>query len=255
MNRPWIESLWPLPTADALSDEEIADIYAYPNPLSTKACWIRANFVESLDGASALGGRSEPLSSPADKRVFRLLRALADVILVGAGTVRAEGYGWTQLDVAEYSALRHSQKPVPPIAVVTRFGDLDPAADLFSHNTVSPIVFTSKSAPQERLKAIEAVGAEIVLTGDRDVPLPRVFEELARRGLPRVLCEGGPQLFTSLLAENAVDELCLTLAPTLAGGSAPRISCGSTLPTVPVAMRLASVLFSYDSLLLRYLRR
>lgn len=251
----WMESLWPSPSVDALSDDEIADIYAYPNTPSAKDCWVRANLVTSLDGAATLDGRSGPLSSPADKRVFRLLRALADVILVGAGTVRTEGYGSTHLDVAEHSFLRHSQNPVPPIAVVTRFGDLDPAADLFSRNTVSPIVMTSEAAPQERLAALEAVGAEIVLTGDRTVSLPHVFEELARRGLRRVLCEGGPQLFASLLAEKAVDELCLTLAPTLVGGSAPRISCGRTSPTVPVSMRLASVLFSYDCLLLRYLRR
>ncbi|MGH3991829.1 MAG: dihydrofolate reductase family protein, partial [Pseudonocardiaceae bacterium] len=183
----WIESLWPSPSVDALSDGEIADIYAYPNPPSRKDCWVRANFVASLDGAATLDGRSEPLSSPADKRVFRLLRALADVILVGAGTVRVEGYGWTHLDVAEHSFLRHSRNPVPPIAVVTRSGDLDPAADLFSRNTVAPIVLTSRAAPQERLEALEAVGAEIVLTGDRDVSLLRVFEELTRRGLRRVL--------------------------------------------------------------------
>lgn len=251
----WIESLWPSPSVDALSDEEIADIYAYPNLPSTKDCWVRANFVASLDGAATLDGRSGPLSGPSDNRVFRLLRTLADVILVGAGTVRVEGYGSTHLDIAEYSFLRRIQNPVPPIAVITRFGDLDPGADLFSRNIVAPIVLTTKAAPQERLKALDAVGAEIVLAGDRDISLPRVFEELTRRGLRRVLCEGGPQLFASLLAEDAVDELCLTLAPTLAGGSAPRISCGHTPLTAPVSMRLASVLFGYDSLLLRYLRR
>lgn len=251
----WIESLWPLPSVDALSDEEIASIYAYPNPPLTKDCWVRANFVTSLDGAAAIDGHSGPLSGPADKRVFRLLRALADVILVGAGTVRVEGYGSTHLDIAEYSSLRGSQNPIPPIAVVTRSGDLDPAGDLFSHNIVSPIVLTTKAAPRQRLAALEAVGAEIVLAGDHEVSLPRVFEELTRRGLRRVLCEGGPQLFASLLVEDIVDELCLTLAPILAGGFAPRISYGSAPPAVPVSMRLASVLFSYDSLLLRYLRQ
>lgn len=251
----WIESLWPSQSVDALSDEEIAGIYSYPNLPPTKDCWVRANFVASLDGAATINSHSEPLSSPADKRLFHLLRALADVILVGAGTVRVEGYGSTHLDIAEYSYLRHLQNPVPPIAVVTRSGDLDPAGDLFSHNTVSPIVLTTKAVPRQRLEALEAVGAEIVLTGDHDVSLPRVFEELTRRGLRRVLCEGGPQLFASLIAADAVDELCLTMAPILTGGSAPRISGGSTPPGVPRSMCLTSVLFSYDSLLLRYLRR
>ncbi len=251
----WIESLWPLASVDELSDNEIACIYAYPDLPGTNDHWVRANFVASLDGAASLEGRSEPLSSPADKRVFRLLRALADVILVGAGTVRVEGYGGTHLDIAEYSSLRHSQNPVPPIAVVTRSGDLDPAGDLFVRNTVSPIVLTSRAAPHERLTALEAVGAEIVFAGDRDVSLPRVFEELTRRGLRRVLCEGGPQVFASLLAANAVDELCLTLEPILVGGPAPRISSGSVPATVPVSMHLESVLVSHDSLLLRYSRR
>lgn len=116
-------------------------------------------------------------------------------------------------------------------------------------------MLTSQAAPHERLAVLEAAGAEIVFAGDRDVSLPCVFEELTRRGLRRVLCEGGPQVFASLLAENAVDELCLTLEPTLVAGSAPRISSGSVLATVPMSMRLASVLVSYDSLLLRYSRR
>lgn len=96
----WIESLWPLASVDELSDNEIAGIYAYPDLPGTNDYWVRANFVASLDGAASLEGRSEPLSSPADKRVYRLLRALSDVILVGAGTVRVEGYGGTHLDVA-----------------------------------------------------------------------------------------------------------------------------------------------------------
>lgn len=251
----WIESVWPLPSVDALSDEEIAGIYSYPDPTPTKACWVRANFVVSLDGAATIDGRSEPLSSPADKHVFRLLRALADVILVGAGTVRMEGYGSTHLDIAEHSHLRHLQNPVPPIAVVTSAGDLDPTGELFSQNTVSPIVLTTKSAPQQRLEALTEAGAEIVIAGDLEVSPHRILKELARRGLRRVLCEGGPRLLANLIAANAVDELCLTVAPMLAGGSAPRISDGVAPPIAPVAMRLASALFSYDSLLLRYLKK
>jgi riboflavin-specific deaminase-like protein len=251
-----IESLWPPSSSPgALGDDEIAAIYTYPNLVRTQP-WVRVNFVTSLDGAVSIDGRAGELSGPADQHMFRLLRALADVILVGAGTVRIEGYGQTHRDVAEHSSFRreHGLAPVPPIAVVTRFADLDPDLDVFTRNVVAPIIMTSRAAPKERLAVLAAAGADVVIMGDYDVPLARVVTELSRRGLRRVLCEGGPQLFSSLLAADAVDELCLTLAPLLVSGDASRLSAGSLPLTAPASMSLASVLLSHDALLLRYRR-
>jgi 5-amino-6-(5-phosphoribosylamino)uracil reductase len=251
-----IEPLWPPPPSiDALSDEEIAAIYTYPDLVWTKP-WVRVNFVASLDGAVSINGRAGALSGPADKHLFRLLRALADVILVGAGTVRIEGYGQTHLDIAEHSSFRreHGLAPVPPIAVVTRFADLDPGLDVFTRNVVAPIIVTSRAAPKERLAALDVAGADVVIIDDYDIPPSRVLEELSRRGLRRVLCEGGTQLFSSLLTADAVDELCLTLTPILVSGDASRLSYGPTPLTAPARMRLASVLLSHDALLLRYQR-
>lgn len=250
-----IESLWPSRAIEQLSDRELADIYAYPESTGASDCWIRANFVSSLDGAASAQGRSEPLSSPADKRVFRLLRALSDVILVGAGTVRVEGYGSTHLDIAGYADLRRAKNPVPPVAVVTQSADIDPSSVLFTESIVAPIILTSRAAPPERLAALEAAGADLAFTSDREVSIGNAVEELRRRGLRRALCEGGPHLFTSLLAADRIDDLCLTLSPTLVVGPAERICAGSSPFEAPREMRLASVLSSHGSLLLRYTRR
>lgn len=244
--------MWPSSTGSALTDRELAAIYAYP-PNQPRP-WVRANFVASLDGAASVDGRSAPLSGPADKRLFRLLRALADVILVGAGTVRTEGYGDTHHDVSNHAALRAEQRlsPVPQLAVVTRSADLDPASPLFAENVVAPIVLTCRSAPATRRAVLADAGADVVLAGERDVSLICALGALARRGFQRVLCEGGPQLLAGMLAADAVDELCLTLAPILAGGNGPRIAYGVAAQP-PMSMRLESVVRGED-LLLRYRR-
>lgn len=249
-----IESLWPSSDGDELSDGELASLYAYPHG---DQLWVRTNCVVSLDGATSVDGRSGPLSGPADKRVFRLLRALSDVILVGAGTVRAEGYGDTHLDIGPHTALRREQQlsDVPPIAVVTRFCDLDESLPLFTHNVVPPLVMTSDAAPPQRRSVLTAAGAEVVAVGcERHVSLTRVLDELARRGLRRVLCEGGPQLLAGLLAADAVDEYCLTVAPMLVGGGVAARSGNGRTAHAPATMTMASMLLSYDSLLLRYRR-
>ncbi len=247
-----VESLWPSPPGATLTDRELAAIYAYP-PDQTHP-WVRANFVTSLDGAASVNGRSAPLSGPTDQRLFRLLRALSDVILVGAGTVRAEGYGHTHHDVSDHAALRAEQRlsPVPRLAVVTRSADLDPASPLFAENVVAPIVLTCRAASVARRAVLADAGADVVLAGEQDVSLTCAVGALARRGFRRVLCEGGPQLLAGMLAADVVDELCLTLAPILVGGNAPRIAHGGAVQP-PMTMSLASIARG-DDLLLRYRR-
>lgn len=235
--------LWP-PEGEPteLDDPALAAAYAYPDDL--RAPYVRVNFVASLDGAVSVEGRSGGLGSSADRRVFRLLRGLADVVLVGAGTVRAENYGGVRPDDARHSA-------PPPVAVVTGSADLDPASRLFTDTTTPPIVLTQPTAPAERRAALAAAGAEVV-TLDRLTP-DRLLGELARRGLHRVLCEGGPHLFGQLIAADAVDELCLTVSPLLAAGDTGRIATGP--PGTPLrAMDLVGVLASDGVLLLRYRR-
>lgn len=225
-----------------LDDARLAELYAYPGGLT--APHVRVNFVASADGAGSADGRSAGLGSPADRRVFLLLRELADVVLVGAGTVRAEDYGGAR------KPTRGRATP-PPIAVVTGSADLDPASRCFTDTITAPIVLTLASAPRERRERLAEAGADVValeqLTPDA------VLDELARRGLHRVLCEGGPTLFGALVAADVVDELCLTVAPLLIAGTAPRIAHG--LPGVPARqLELAGVLHEDGNLLLRYHR-
>ncbi|HYH32998.1 MAG TPA: pyrimidine reductase family protein [Pseudonocardia sp.] len=230
------------PAHPDLEGAELEAHYAYPADLA--APYVRVNFVTSTDGAVAVEGRSAGLGSPVDRRVFLLLRELADVVLVGAGTVRAEDHGGIRRPT------RGSDRP-PPVAVVTGSARLDPGSRLFTDTRVPPIVLTLASAPRERRERLAAAGGDVVAL-DRLTP-DAVLAELARRGLHRVLCEGGPTLFGELVAADAVDELCLTVAPLLAGGAAGRIAVGPE-GAHPRPLELTGALHEDGVLLLRYRR-
>lgn len=211
-----------------LTPDELAQLYAYPADL--REPWVRANFVSSIDGAATSDGQSEGLGTPADKTVFLLLRDLADVVLVGAGTVRSENYGGARTDRRRRRALHehgmggHPDGAPPPIAVVTASAAIDLGARLLTDTTVPPLIITTTTAPAERKQQLADAGADVVEAGDLAVTPKALLRVLAERRLPRVLCEGGPHLFGELLAADAVDELCLTTAPVLVGGTARRIS-------------------------------
>lgn len=209
-----------------LSDGQLHGLYAYP---AGERPWLRVNFVSTLDGAATAEGKSGPLGGPGDRRVFDTLRNLADVILVGAGTVRTEGYGGARISAAQQLArTQRGQAPVPPIAVVTGSGRLDPGLRIFTEAQVPTIVFTSAAAADADLEAMTTAGALVIVVGAERVDLPTALASLAGLGLPRVLCEGGPSLFGELAELDAVDELCLTLSPLLAAGDAPRIAASAT---------------------------
>lgn len=243
-----MQLVWPGRTG-GLTGSDLEDLYAYPEDLDRP--WVQVNFVASADGAVEIDTTSAGLSHAADRRVFLLGRDLADVILVGAGTARAEDYRGV---VAGPKRLERRRRlgfaGVPPIAVVTRTADLDPASRLFTETVVPPIVVTTDTAGT---RALEAAGAEILRAGADDVDLPRALELLAARGLRRIDCEGGPGLFARLVADDLVDQLCLTVAPLLVAGTAGRIAAGAA-PAVPRRLALASVLVEDGFTLLRYRR-
>ncbi|MDP9241347.1 MAG: pyrimidine reductase family protein [Actinomycetota bacterium] len=211
---------------------------------------VRVNFVAAVDGAATLGGRSEGLSSPADKLVFRVLRAMADVVLVGAGTARIERYGPVRLpaECREWR-LAHGMPPVPPLAVVSRSLALDPDSPMFTEAEVRPLILTGTDAPAEPRQTLAAMAD--IITGDSAAAW---LARLAERGLTRVLCEGGPRLFGSLLAEDLVDELCLTLSPMLTRQDSPGI-VGDHGDQEPLRLDLAHVLEEDGLLFLRYIVR
>jgi riboflavin biosynthesis pyrimidine reductase len=238
------------PPATVTGDAELARLYDFPADLDRP--WVKVNFIASADGAVSLGGRSGGLSDPNDKKVFRLGRALADVVLVGANTALIERYrGIRPTELPTELRTELGLAPVPPIAVVSARCSIEPSSPLITDALTPTIVLTAHSAPVDRRKALADAGADVVVVGDETVDVAGALAELDRRGLRRVCCEGGPHLFGSLIAADRVDELDLSIAPLLVGGDAGRIGTGA-MPVDPVRLRLASVLHADDMLLLRY---
>ena len=233
-----------------LSDTDLAALYAYPS-----GPWLRANMVASADGAAHLGGVTRGLSSPADRHLFALLRTLADVILVGAATVRAEKYAPVRRHEL-WPDLRPGRAPTPPIAVVTARLDLDPDSSLIASAPPSArtIIVTTARAPADRRAALEG-RAEIIVAGQETVDLKAAVTALAERGHRRILAEGGPRLLAQIATAGLLDELCLTIGPLLAGAGANRILAGamSAVPAQP--LDLAHVLEDNGFLFCRYVKK
>ncbi|WP_406398992.1 pyrimidine reductase family protein [Streptomyces sp. NBC_00879] len=236
--------------------DELADAYAYPDGADgADGPWLRANMVSSLDGAAQHEGRSQAISSDTDMRIFGTLRGLADAVVVGAETVRLEGYRPARAREA-FAARRAAagQGPAPAIAVVSASLGLDFSLPLFAEPLVPTLVLTGAGAPPDRIREAEKAGVEVVIAGDGPGVEPaRAVRALAERGLTRLLTEGGPRLLGQFVAAGVLDELCLTLSPTLTAGDAQRIAGGPAL-AVPERFALASVLEEAGFLFTRYRR-
>lgn len=225
-----------LPEVRDVDADALPDLYDRPDR------HVRAGFVVSADGSTAWAGSSRPLSDAADMAVFRTLRAVADVVLVGASTARSEGYDRIPLrPVARDWRAAHGRASEVRLAVVSRSLDL-PAMD------GRPVVVTCTAAPADRRAAV-ARYADVVVAGDEDVDAAAAVTALAELGLTRVLCEGGPHLLQSVAAAGALDELCLTVSPVLAGG-APGLLVDALPDLTP--MRLVHLLEDDGVLLARY---
>jgi riboflavin biosynthesis pyrimidine reductase len=210
---------------------DLAEAYALPPSVGNGAVFVRCNMVMSLDGAATVGGRSGPLSSPADRRLFATLRSMADVILVGAGTVRAEHYGPARLDdEARQARLARGQRPVPPMAVVSGSADLDWSSPFFTAAEERPIVFTTKDGQAKAPRSAKDVARFVVAGRGTSVGPSVVAEQLHREGHNNVLLEGGPRLAGQFVGAGLVDELCLTVAPRLVAGPGGGILNGGGLP-------------------------
>lgn len=209
-----------------LTDDDLQTAYAYPTGRPGDRPWVRANMVTSLDGSATVDGRSEGLSSPADKKIFGILRGLCDVVLVGAGTARTEGYRALTARPT-YAALRSSlgQRPAPVLALVSRRLDLDPTSGLFHGGPERTVVVTTASSPADARDRLSEV-ADVVVAGDESVDLRVTVGELVGRRLTRILCEGGPSLLGDVVDSGCLDELCLTFAPRLTGAHGRRILAG-----------------------------
>jgi riboflavin biosynthesis pyrimidine reductase len=210
-----------------LDDDALRTAYA---PL--RVPWLRLNFVSTADGAvTGADGSSRSIANEADQRVFRALRKQADVVIVGAGTIRDEGY-----------------RPNPkPLVVVTRSGDI-PSSLLTGDTGRVYVVTGSKSPGLDGARTL--LGDRVLVLGEDGPDLVALRSTLVGLGFENLLCEGGPHLAADLLAAGVVDELCWTIVPSLVAGDGPRITVGDAMQ---VPLRLHSLLEDDGTLLGRWL--
>jgi len=223
---------------------DLEQLYAYP---TTERPWVRTDFVSTVDGAAwTSDGTSGDLGGSADKAAFSMMRHLADVVVVGAGTARIEGYRpLTERSVDQEVRARHGLAPVPGLVVVSR--GLDVPGPLIDGGAV---VLTTTSAPAERLADLRA-RADVIVAGGESVDWELALDAFAERSWLRVLCEGGPSLHGDLLAAGVVDEICLTIAPVVASGPASRIA--HAVDPIDRAARLGHCIAVDDVILTRWI--
>lgn len=229
--------LIPLPALAEVDLDALAAHYAYPaypahpdqpdrSVAAGRACTVRANMVSSVDGAIVFEGQSKPISGEADWYLFGLQRALADVIVVGAGTARAEGYGPGRARL-EFRHLREAagQPEAPTLVLVTRSGNVDADADYLG-GSARAVVITCESGRRNLGQVTQR--ADVIVAGDDDVDLRSALNQLVDRGHHRVLTEGGPHLLGSLFDADVVDELTTSLSPIVVGGESPHMVRGAS---------------------------
>jgi riboflavin biosynthesis pyrimidine reductase len=215
-------------TFDTDDDARLAAFYAYPEGL--QRCWVRANMISSLDGGATDDGKAGGLAGPGDRALFARMRQEADVVVVGAATVRIENYSGVHMSVAQRQERQsRGQAEVPPIAVITHSADFEHDAKLFTRAEVPPLILTCRETVDDVRARFDALADVVDASGrhtDRVDPAA-VLDILDRRGMRRVLTEGGPSLLSLFIAGDLLDELCVTIAPILVGGQARRIASGS----------------------------
>jgi riboflavin biosynthesis pyrimidine reductase len=249
-----MRELWPSP-ADVV--DPVAAYTADDRPAPAGRPWVLTNMIASVDGAATdSGGRSGGLGAAGDRAVFMAIRGVADLVLAGVGTVAAEDYGPARLppEVQEQRVAR-GQAPLPRIAVVTASLRIEPDRRLFREAPpdARPLILTAARADAERRRALAEV-ADVVAVGEDQVDWGVALGVLGSEwGVRVLLCEGGPSTNARLVAEDVLDEVCLTVAPWLVGDTAARIAQGPTEGRFD-RMRMTRVLEDDGYLFLRHVR-
>lgn len=228
---------------------EVDDEYLLTRYGSDRLPFIRFNFVSSVDGSAQLSGLSGQLGSEADHRVFMLQRRFAHVILVGSGTVHAEGYEGSLVS-AEASAWRtangYAEHPV--LAIVSRSLSIDPESPVITQSPAQILIFTSEAVEEATRRKFPHHVELIQVSMRENAPDPeKIIQELTERGLTFVHAEGGPRLFGQFADAKQLDSLCLSFSPLLVAGQGSRICIGEKEVALPLTLH---TLLEEDSMLL-----
>ena len=186
-------------------------------------CWVTGHMVGGLDGTATVAGRVGPLSTHPDQKLFQRMRQIADIVLVGAETVRREKYSPVSLREEAQAQRRQAGKPpTPPIAIVSSSLDFDWSLPIFTEapEHAPTLIITNAIVDSERLAKAEQI-ADVIVAGEERVEPATALRLLAQRGHRVVLCEGGPTWLGELVAANRLDELCVSVSPLMGGDRFP----------------------------------
>jgi riboflavin-specific deaminase-like protein len=221
----------------------------FPPPVAADAerPYVFTNFAQTLDGHATISGRSGAIGTATDTAMLIGLRASADAVMVGAGTLRAERYGRLLPDRrARADRERRGLPPDPLAVIVSNRMQLPWEIELFSSGVGQVLIFTASTD-----QAPETATPVSVVRHPEAVDLPSALRYLrAQRGVRSLLCEGGPHLHATLLEDRLVDTLFVTLAAKLGGGEGPRIVEG--LERGPLDLELSWLLREGEELYARY---
>ena len=238
---------------------EVDPVTVYNNdvrtPLNSRP-WVLLNMVNSVDGFISVEGRAGGLSGPADKNIYQIIRGLADIILVGAGTVRTENYKAPKIPEGDLAKFRESrgQEKRPRLAVVSGELDLDPGMGLFAERHLEdkpPLIYTKSESLKKKASQFTS-SAEIVDFPEKELNVSRVVEDLLNKDAKIVVCEGGPNLNAHLLAAGIIDEFCLSVSPRAVGGEDPAVFLTQPVDS-PTELSLDRILVEEEFLFCRYL--
>jgi riboflavin biosynthesis pyrimidine reductase len=235
---------------DSADLAELTEIYDWPD----RRRWVRAMMVSTLDGATmGADHRSRSISSVEDRAVFDATRRHSDVVLIGAGTFRAERYRPLRVPTELAQQRRDlGLAPAPVVAIVSRSLDLPWDEPIFAESDIRPVVVTGSAAEPERLRAAKQ-HAQVLELPSPGVDLGEMFDRFEALGLLRIVCEGGARLLSTVVRSGLLDEVDLSISPLMTAGG--QVATGVPL-AVPPRFALAHVMVGDDGFLFtRFIRR